>query len=419
MKVALIVQRFGEDIIGGAESHAFQVAKQLSESLGWTVHIYTTTAFSYQTWSHFYPEGKELIHNLEVYRFRSRIQRWPKVFKLYNRLFAPLLVYWGKHPQRIPRLFNPFLRLLETLWFILQGPWCPSLVEALAHKKNDYDQFIFFTYLYYPTVFGFPVVQEKAVLVPLAHTESPLSFPRVRSLLKMSKRLLANSEVEKELIIQKGLSSPSQVDVVGCGLDDVYFKTKISEVPHIQIPGLKAPYVTYLGRISKGKGVSRLIQFFLQFILTTKNEHLTLVLAGENDGSVNIFYHPQIKFIGYISQKDKTALIAHSSCVINPSPKESLSLLVLEAIALRKPVLVNSRCAVLKYYADHLETVFDFHNSIEFTEHLTRVLHLRKISEFKEDLKASKTWVRDRYSWETILSFYKSLDRQLGKEVHL
>jgi glycosyltransferase involved in cell wall biosynthesis len=406
MKVALVVQRFGENIIGGAESHCYQLALRLSQKLGWTVHVYTTTAFSYQTWSSFYPEGTETLNNILVFRFKTYITRWPKVFNVYNRFVSPLLQYWGRHPHKIPKILNPLLRLMETIWFILQGPWTPKLVKELALKKDEYDQIVFFTYLYYPTVFGLPKMGHRCALVPLAHPEPALYFPRVRNLLKIAPMLYTNSEVEKTLLIEKGFSTEKKIRIAGCGLDDIYFE-KHQKFPMLAIPGLKQPYITYLGRISKGKGVSKLIQYFLDFISETKNEKLSLVLAGENDGTINISYHPQIKFIGYISQADKTFLIAHSACVVNPSPKESLSLLALEGIALLKPLLVNTKCDVLKYYADNLQSVFDFNNSTEFTHHLTRTLRLIKIPEFKSTLLDSKKWVEDRYSWDRILSIYQ------------
>lgn len=408
MKVALVVQRFGKDIIGGAESHCYQLALRLSETLGWTVHVYTTTAFSYQTWFDFYPSGEEELDGLRIFRFKTVMSRSPSLFKFYNRIFSPLLEHWGRHPHKIPRIAFPFLRFFEKLWFILQGPWSPQLVNELVKRKNEYDQFVFFSYLYYPSMFGLPEIQKKCVLIPFAHPEPALNFPRVRALLKMSPFLYVNSEVEKSLVLEKGFSTEKRVKAVGCGLSEVFFN-KASSFPRLSIPGLKKPYITYLGRISKAKGVSRLIQYFLLFIIQTKNEKLTLVLAGENDGSINIFYHPQIKFIGYISQEDKTSLLAHSACIVNPSPQESLPLLALEAIALQKPVLVNARCDILNYYAQQLRSVFAFNNNMEFSEHLNRILHLRKMDEFHVGLKESQQWVKERYSWGKILSAYENL----------
>ncbi len=405
MKTALIIQRFGQNILGGAESHCYQLATQLADKLGWTVHVYTTTAFSYQTWSNFYSEGQENLKNMTVFRYHTSLPRWPKIFGIYNRLFSPLLVYSSKkHTGLFAKFISHFSKAIESLWFILQGPWCPTLVDDLGTLYNEYDHFIFFTYLYYPTVFGAPELKDKSILVPLAHDEPALNFPRIRDLLKNTPLLLANTEVEKDLIVNKGLAQDKQIKIVGCGIDENYFKT---DHPKLALTGIEKPYIAYLGRISKGKGVFVLIQYFLQFIIRTHNTELLLILAGENDGSLDIFYHPQIKYIGYISENDKLSLIAHSICIVNPSPHESLSLLVLEAIALQKPVLVNFDCAVLCYYSEKLSTVFAFKNGSDFDTYLAHVSELAKTPAFKTRLKESQTWVADHYSWEKVLQSFQ------------
>ena len=48
----------------------------------------------------------------------------------------------------------------EMDWIRAQGPYCPDLVEALAEKGDEFDLFIFFTYLYYPVVEGMKVVKD-------------------------------------------------------------------------------------------------------------------------------------------------------------------------------------------------------------------------------------------------------------------
>lgn len=415
MKTALIIQRFGENILGGAESHCYQLATQLADKLGWTVHVYTTTAFSYQTWSNFYPTGQENSENMTVYRYNTLLPRWPKLFGAYNRLFSPFLIYSSKNKQVGFAKFMGFLaKTIEKLWFILQGPWCPTLISDLRTRYNEYDRFIFFTYLYYPTVFGAHEFKDKTVLVPLAHDEPALNFPRIRELLKNTPLLLANTEVEKKLIINKGLALDHQIGIVGCGIDDKYF-LKPEDQPRLAIRGIEKPYIAYLGRISKGKGVFVLIQYFLQFIIRTRNTELLLILAGENDGSLDIFYHPQIKYIGYISENDKLSLIAHSICVVNPSPHESLSLLALEAIALQKPVLVNYDCPVLNYYAENLSTVFAFKNSSDFDSYLVNIFDVRQTDSFKKRLEDSQRWVAGHYSWNKVLDSFQQCLQISGK----
>src|SRR6185437_3600542 len=68
-RVAFVVQRYGEDILGGAESHARQIAQRLAQDRCWDVHVYTTTARSYLTWARHYPAGLERDGPVSVHRY--------------------------------------------------------------------------------------------------------------------------------------------------------------------------------------------------------------------------------------------------------------------------------------------------------------------------------------------------------------
>ena len=57
MKVAIVVQRFGKDVIGGAESHAYQLAEKLSQLPQLSIEVLTTTAKSSQTWANVSPRN--------------------------------------------------------------------------------------------------------------------------------------------------------------------------------------------------------------------------------------------------------------------------------------------------------------------------------------------------------------------------
>ena len=69
--------------------------------------------------------------------------------------------------------------------------------------------------------------------------------------------------------------------------------------------------------------------------------------------------------MGYVSEDEKSSLIEGADLVLMPSPYESLSMIVLEAWALGRPVLANAACAVLEgqcrrsngglYYRDYAE----------------------------------------------------------------
>ena len=57
---------------------------------------------------------------------------------------------------------------------------------------------------------------------------------------------------------------------------------------------------------------------------------------------------PDIIYTNFVEEQEKTSIIQHAKIVINPSLYESLSLILLEAMALKKAMLVNGNCNVLK-----------------------------------------------------------------------
>ena len=57
-KIAIIVQRCHESVVGGSEAHAWQYATLLKNDFH--VDVLTTTAVDAATWSNVLPEGIEL-----------------------------------------------------------------------------------------------------------------------------------------------------------------------------------------------------------------------------------------------------------------------------------------------------------------------------------------------------------------------
>ncbi len=66
-RIAVVVQRYGQEVNGGAELHARWLAEQLTD-LG-KVHVFTTCAVDYYTWANYYPTGDSQIAGVNVSRF--------------------------------------------------------------------------------------------------------------------------------------------------------------------------------------------------------------------------------------------------------------------------------------------------------------------------------------------------------------
>ncbi len=397
VKVAFVIQRYGNEVVGGAESLAKQLAERFAKYLGWDIEVLTTTAVDYMSWANEYPESTTTINGVKVRRFNSFCER-SKLFGLIHR-FA--LRYWPSFNRR------PFLKAmtlcLEWIWLLAQGPVCPKLISYLKKNVNEYDQIFYFTYLYYPTLWGYKETLPKGVVITTAHDELPFHFHLVRRMLNNVPHIITLNPEETALVRTKLSSHLSKVQLAGLGIDIPEAKIKTVTNNHNEIE----KNALYLGRISAGKGVATLIEWMQQGFTNIK-----LRLAGKVESDLTLPSNSQIDYRGFVSEEDKASLIDDASVLINPSAHESLSLIVLEAMARKRPVLVNGNCAVLDHYAKETKTVFSYKDQQSFADTLGQILSTDWDSEEKKsDLMASAEWVKKHYSWPAVFAAYESTIR--------
>lgn len=394
------MQRYATSIVGGAESHARQVAERLVSDRGWEVHVYTTTASNYRTWKRHYKAGREQLNGVIVHRFNVAFPRWMPVFDLLTRL---LTMTGGRAASDRP---GPVRQLLEYLWLILQGPFCPGLIRALKRDGPGFQRIFFFTYLYYPTVVGLPQLAERAALIPTAHDEAPFHWTICRRSFAEAQVILPSTRAELDLI-RKHLPADSQATFLqaGIGLDFEPGPQRLGCSSLSDGQPLPPRFVLYLGRICRGKGVDQLIRDFASYV-HGGHEDVTLVLAGALEGDVDLPSDTRIRYLGFVNDSDKDLLIQRCSCLINPSPHESLSMVVLEALAHRVPVLVNGHCEVLRCYADELPTVTSYFDPDSFADELQRVLHVDWHAQMAAALDESQHWAERHFGWDKLLDVY-------------
>ena len=75
MKLAVVVQRYGPAVNGGAELHARYIAERLARHA--EVEVLTTCAVDYVTWRNELDAGVEKINGVPVRRFRVKRERDP------------------------------------------------------------------------------------------------------------------------------------------------------------------------------------------------------------------------------------------------------------------------------------------------------------------------------------------------------
>ncbi len=83
MKLAVVVQRYGADINGGAEQHARYIAERMAKYA--QVEVVTTCARDYVTWKNELPAGVETVNGIPVRRFPVARERQPLDFGRRSR----------------------------------------------------------------------------------------------------------------------------------------------------------------------------------------------------------------------------------------------------------------------------------------------------------------------------------------------
>ena len=108
--------------------------------------------------------------------------------------------------------------------------------------------------------------------------------------------------------------------------------------------GPEDEYVIFVGRVDPSKGCDQLFEYFLRYKRETGSP-VKLVLVGKP--TMPIPEHPDIVPLGFL-REDPYHWMARARALVLPSVFESLSLVVLESMALGVPVLVNGRCDVAR-----------------------------------------------------------------------
>ena len=322
-RLAFVVQRYGLEIDGGAEYQCRRVAEALAED--YRIEVLTTCARDYLTWRNVYPAGAEPLNGVLVRRFPvSRPRRVRAFGRFADRLYA--------------RAHTPFE---EFEWIRRQGPLALGLLDWIRAREGDYHGFVFFTYLYLPTLLGLPLVPWKAVLVPTAHDEPPMALDLFRPLFHLPRGIIYNAEEERAFIQGRFRNERVPSTVIGAGVDPA----PAAEPARFRARhGLDGPFLLYVGRVDVLKGCRELVEAFLGWREAT-GQPVRLVLMGTI--AMRLPRHPGLLALGYRPAEEKWDAMAGATALVVPSPHESLSFVALEAWSLGTPVLAAARSPVV------------------------------------------------------------------------
>ena len=391
MRLAFVVQRYGLDVVGGAERAGREMAEGMA-ARGHEVDVVTSRALSYVDWADSYPPGVEELNGVRVHRLGVRTARDPV-------LFGPL-------NARVPGGNRQTALHLQREWLRMQGPELDGLEDWLRERAGGVDAMSFLTYLYWPTWAGLHAVAGTVptVLHPFAHDEPPFYLSVFDPAFHLADGYVFLTEEEEALVRRRfELDGPSVVTGLGTALDDAPDPAAIAEFRRRFGLGDR-PYLLYVGRVDASKGAIELVDFYTAY----RRRHAdapALVIVG--DPITPLPKERDVVVTGSVDEATKDAALAGCVVFVNPSYFESFSIVLVEAWARSRPALVQARCEVLAGQARRSGGAVPYRGYAEFEAALEKVL---AEPDFAAALGANgRRYVESRYRWDSILDRYESL----------
>ncbi len=383
MKIGFVVQRYGLEVVGGAELHCRWVAEHLAERH--EVEVLTTTAVDYLSWQDALPAGVAQVNGVTVRRFPAARQRRIETFD----------------PVANKVCFFEHTDAEEARWLEEHGPVCPALLAHLEAHAADFDALIFFSYRYWTSYFGIRVAPWKSLLVPTAEHDRVLYLRIFRDFFRRPAAIVFNTPEEKELIERVTGNPGLPGEVVGTGIDRPPSVPVDEVAPRLDLLG---DYFVYVGRIEPEKGCAVMIDHFLRWQRETRST-ATLALFGRSTMSFSENAH--VRLMGVVPDGEKLAAVARSRALIMPSRHESLSMVVLEAWMMGRPVLVNGDCEVLRGQVLRADGGLYYRRYEEFAAAMGLLAGEPRLA---DRLGAQgQRYFQDHYSWERVMEKYERL----------
>ena len=369
-RIAFVPPRYGDDVVGGAETVLRQAAERLA-GRGWEVEILTTCVRDHYTWANAYPAGTSRDGDLAIRRFP---------------------VVHGEDPTAWDALERR-IRVGGTLTADEQFAWMngrfrvPGLFHHLVGHAHTYRAIVFSPYLFWTTVVGATVAPERTVVIPCLHDENYAYQALFQPLLGGSAQVWFMSEPEHQLAHRIGPLTPGHF-VTGEG---------------VLIPESYDP-----DGFRERHGRSHAARASLDAALPRRC-HRPLRPSARGDGRLrrspnggwNPEIAPRVKDLGFLPQEEVGDAYAAAAAYIQPSLYESFSRTIMESWLAATPVIANSACDVVRWHCERSGGGLLYADDHELAEYLALVadgpVRLRHLGATGRD------YVLANYTWDAAL----------------
>ncbi len=383
-----MVPRYGDDIVGGAETLTRGLAEHLAAA-GVAVEVVTTCARDHLTWKNAWRRGTRVERGVTVRRFPVR----PRNERRFSWLQQRILTGSRLSPEE------------ERRWAEESVP-SPDLHAHLDAHGAAHDVVCFAPYLFGTTLLGLPRVAGRAVLMPCLHDEPFAHLGVVQAAFDASRGFIFNSAPEAALAQKLYGLGDRPWGVVGLGFDP---PAPTDPDAFRRRHGLAGPLLVYLGRKETGKNVHLLVEYLRRYRETHRRE-VTLVLAGEGPVSAPPG-SDGFRDLGYLDPAAKAAAYAAATVVCQPSLNESFSIVLMEAWLAGTPVLVHADCAVTTHHVVRAGGGLAFGDFYEFAEALTLLLEDAALRQTLA--RRGRAYVEAEYGWPVVTARLRDMLERL------
>ena len=401
MRVLYVVHAYHPSI-GGVQWLIQNLAERMVADAGDEVTVFTTTAYN----GHLFTDPSQPSMSTGVEEINGvTVRRFP-VFNRFPRLRLA--------SARISnRLRLPGQDWLRGLYF---GPLVPGLSAAITRSEADVVASASFPMIHmYVALHGARRTGKPVVLIGTVHSTDPWCYdlPRMYRAINSADAYIALSTHERDHLLAHGVR-PDRVEVVGAGVDIGAFDREEARAAGLAFRRNRGfgedPLALVLGRQTVYKRADIALDAMQQ--VWPRIPTARLLFAGaradhsdELERSLAALPADQRSRVTVISdfdERDKPAILNACSLLLQPSERESLGIVFLEAWAAGKPVIGTRSGAAPAVIEPGRDGLLAAHGDArEWAEAIHQLLSNADLRQAMG--AAGRQKVRRHYAWERIV----------------
>ena len=170
--------------------------------------------------------------------------------------------------------------------------------------------------------------------------------------------------------------------------------------------GINSPYILYLGRLDKLKGINHVIEAFS--LLDDTYDEYKLVIAGKITDYKNELdeiirrenLEDKVVFTGFVEEEDKISIYQDAELFVNPVKyMGGVSITVFESILSGTPVIVTPESGELVSKID-AGTVIEYGDVNALKDEIVRSLSDKELTD--KQLSNGQKYIRENLDWEAV-----------------